>query len=42
MFNSHVKALADTYLLIVDEDEWNKITFQADIAFVEEETENEE
>ena len=42
MFNSHVKELADTYLLIVDEDEWNKITFQADIAFVEEETENEE
>ncbi len=41
LFTSHIYELAQTYELFVEQDEWNQITFKADIAFVEEENENE-
>lgn len=42
MFNSHITEKTDNYQVTVDEKIWGKISFQADIAFVEEEYDDED
>lgn len=41
LFNSHINELAKIYVMEIDEEEWGRITFKADIAFVEEENQDE-
>jgi len=39
LYMNHLNNLAEKYVMYIENEEWTKITFQADIAFLEEEKE---
>lgn len=42
LYTSHLNELAKRYVMVIENEEWAAITFQADIAFVNEESDEEE